>query len=103
MFTFAAKGLGFPIPAYLQSPFREVSRLSSTMAATDANSRNDDSQTRSQQSPLASQRAKQEGKTAENGRAAKSGGFFTLGYKEGFNQWVGMRRSTECEILESAD
>ena len=51
------------------------------MAAATANSNEgDEMRSKTQQSPLASQRAKAEGN--------KSGGYFTLGYKEGFSQWV---------------
>ncbi|KAL8952830.1 MAG: hypothetical protein Q9222_001265 [Ikaeria aurantiellina] len=57
------------------------------MAATATNGDNDDVQTRSQQSPLASQRAKQSNTPTEDNRRGRFGGFFTLGYKEGFNQW----------------
>lgn len=49
----------------------------------------DDFRSRSQQSPLASQRARQQGDvppSAPNGRGL--GGWFPLGYKEGFTQWV---------------
>jgi cardiolipin-specific phospholipase len=59
------------------------------MAVSGASGGDDEMQTRVQQSPLASQRAKQDGNTAGNSRAAKAVGYFTLGYKEGFNQWVG--------------
>ena len=54
-----------------------------------------------QQSPLASQRAKQEGNTARNGQAARAGGFFTLGYKEGFSQWVGHRNGNGNHFLST--
>ena len=43
---------------------------------------------RAQQSPLASQRAKQNNQPSGNNTRAKSGPFFTLGYKDGFSQWV---------------
>lgn len=59
------------------------------MALTGESSGPNEVQTRVQQSPLASQRAKQESNSGRNGQAAKAGGFFTLGYKEGFSQWVG--------------
>lgn len=85
------KGLGFPSLTYLGSPSRGLSRLSSTMALTGESGGPDEAQTRVQQSPLASQRAKLEGNSGKNGQTAKAGGFFTLGYKEGFSQWVGIR------------
>ena len=87
-FAVATRGLGFPPSTYLGSPFRDLSRLLSTMALTSDSNGPDEVQARAQQSPLASQRAKQESNSGRNGQAAKAGGFFTLGYKEGFSQWV---------------
>ncbi|KAI4276840.1 MAG: hypothetical protein LQ337_002224 [Flavoplaca oasis] len=57
------------------------------MTATTANGGSDDARVRTQQSPLASQRARESSTSAEENRKGKFGGFFTLGYKEGFNQW----------------
>ncbi|KAI4284199.1 MAG: hypothetical protein L6R38_001615 [Xanthoria sp. 2 TBL-2021] len=57
------------------------------MTATTANGGNDDTRMRTQQSPLASKRARESNIPAEENRKGKFGGFFTLGYKEGFNQW----------------
>ncbi|KAL8859324.1 MAG: hypothetical protein Q9178_004262 [Gyalolechia marmorata] len=57
------------------------------MTATTANGGGDDARMRTQQSPLASKRAKDDGTPAEENRKGKFGGYFTLGYKEGFNQW----------------
>ncbi|KAL8918307.1 MAG: hypothetical protein Q9172_005466 [Xanthocarpia lactea] len=57
------------------------------MTATTANGGDDDARMRTQQSPLASKRAKDGGTPAEENRKGKFGGYFTLGYKEGFNQW----------------
>ena len=76
------------IPAHLQ--FRGLSRRSSTMASTSASSNDDISYSRPQQSPLASQRGKQNASPNESNQSqtAKSGGFFPLGFKEGFSQWV---------------
>lgn len=76
------------ILAHLQS--RGLSRRSSTMAGTSASDNDDISYSRPQQSPLASQRGKQNtGRNESNqSQAAKSGGFFPLGFKEGFSQWV---------------
>lgn len=75
-------------PAHLQ--FRGLSRRSSTMASTSASGNDDISYSRSQQSPLASQRGKQHAGPNESNQTqtAKSGGFFPLGFKEGFSQWV---------------
>ncbi|MCJ1437850.1 hypothetical protein MMC27_007237 [Xylographa pallens] len=56
--------------------------------ATAASGGDDDYQSRSQQSPLASQRAKQGNNPTEANRTGRfSRGYFPLGYKEGFNQW----------------
>lgn len=76
------------IPAHLQ--FRGLSRRSSTMASTSASGNDDISYSRPQQSPLASQRGKQNASPNESNQSqtAKSGGFFPLGFKEGFSQWV---------------
>lgn len=63
------------------------------MALTGESGGPDEVQTRVQQSPLASQRAKQDSDSGKNGQTAKAGGYFTLGYKEGFSQWVGIRKS----------
>ncbi|KAL8985382.1 MAG: hypothetical protein Q9177_004452 [Variospora cf. flavescens] len=57
------------------------------MAAATTNGSNDDIRTRPQQSPLASQRAKQDGAPSDENRKGQFGGYFTLGYKEGFTQW----------------
>ncbi|KAL9592950.1 MAG: hypothetical protein Q9219_007704 [cf. Caloplaca sp. 3 TL-2023] len=57
------------------------------MAATTTNGSGDDTRTGSQQSPLASRRAKESNTPTEQNRTGKFGGFFTLGYKEGFSQW----------------
>ncbi|KAL8867493.1 MAG: hypothetical protein Q9174_005629 [Haloplaca sp. 1 TL-2023] len=57
------------------------------MAETTRNGSNDDLQTRTQQSPLASQRAKESNTPTEENRKGRFGGFFPLGYKEGFSQW----------------
>ncbi|KAL8765151.1 MAG: hypothetical protein Q9209_007683 [Squamulea sp. 1 TL-2023] len=57
------------------------------MTAATANGGNDDARTRTQQSPLASKRVEESNTPAGENRKEKFGGFFTLGYKEGFNQW----------------
>ena len=55
------------------------------MSTDTADGGDDEVRSSSQQSPLASQR-----KTAGNTstETKRTGGYFTLGYKEGFNQWV---------------
>ncbi|MCJ1474472.1 hypothetical protein MMC13_003130 [Lambiella insularis] len=55
------------------------------MAAT-ASGSDDDFKSKGQQSPLASQRARQP--TEANRKGRFGGGYFPLGYKDGFNQWV---------------
>lgn len=76
------------ILAHLQS--RVLSLRSSTMAGTGASDNDDISYSRPQQSPLASQRGKQNTGPNEStqSQAATSGGLFPLGFKEGFSQWV---------------
>ena len=72
------------------------------MAAATTNGGNDDlMSTRTQQSPLASQRAKQNQTPTEDNRKGRLGGMFTLGYKEGFSQWVRQAKNTaEAMIIE---
>ena len=67
---------------------RPAIRRTSAMATATANGNDDDLRTRTQQPMLARQRAKQSGTAAEDGLQAKRPGFFPLGYKEGFSQWV---------------
>ena len=70
------------------------------MAATaTASGRDDDISTKTQQPMLASQRAKQNRAAAEENQTAKRGGFFPLGYKEGFSQWVGISRPSRLSLL----
>ncbi|KAL0264586.1 hypothetical protein SLS55_000536 [Diplodia seriata] len=68
--------------------------------AANANS-DDEFRSRTQQSPLASQRAKQHGSVpsgAPNGRGFT--GWFPLGYKEGFTQWARLSPAeTEHKVL----
>ena len=68
---------------------RALNRRNTTMSTSTAPSSNDDYNSRAQQSPLASQRAKKAGNApSESNRTGRFGGYFTLGYKEGFSQWV---------------
>ena len=62
-------------------------RLNSTMSATTSGSE-DDYASRSQQSPLASQRDRKANTPSEVNRTARFKGYFPLGYKDGFSQWV---------------
>jgi hypothetical protein len=56
-----------------------------SVMATTTSGEDDDYKSKSQQSPLASQRAKETGQAKRTGRFT---GYFPLGYKEGFSQWV---------------
>lgn len=59
------------------------------MSAATADNGDDEFHPRNQQPMLASQRHKAGNNTPIEGkRTGKSGGYFTLGYKEGFSQWV---------------
>lgn len=58
------------------------------MTNSGTNDKDDRSQLRGQQSLLASQRAKQNSHPSVENRTGRMGGYFTLGYKEGFSQWV---------------
>lgn len=86
-----------PSRIILRSPLHLKSSAthSRVMAATTTDGSSDDLHTRTQQSPLASKRAQQSNTPTEANRKGRFGGFFTLGYKEGFSQWV--RYSTFSE------
>jgi len=60
------------------------------MSTATADNGDDEFRSRKQQSMLASQRQKEGDASAptEENRRGRIGGFFTLGYKEGFQQWV---------------
>ena len=59
------------------------------MAATATDSGGDESlRSKTQQSPLASQRAKTSNTPTEANRKGRMSTYFPLGYKEGFSQWV---------------
>ena len=62
------------------------------MSTATANGGDDEFKSRQQQNMLASQRRKTSSENAsgptEENRRGKIGGYFTLGYKEGFQQWV---------------
>ena len=58
------------------------------MSTATTNGNDDDLRSRGQQSPLASQRAKQGSGPQEGNRTGRFTGYFPLGYKEGFSQWV---------------
>lgn len=60
----------------------------STATAT-ASGDDDELRSSSQGSPLASRREKASNTSTDAHRTSKTGGYFTLGYKEGFSQWVG--------------
>ena len=58
------------------------------MSSTTSSS-GEDPKVRAQRSPLASQRDREAGSRA-------GGGYFPLGYKDGFSQWVSVHRSRIC-------
>ena len=58
------------------------------MATTTADDGDDEVRSKPQQSPLASQRGKEDNTSADSAKSGRTGGYFTLGYKEGFSQWV---------------
>ena len=68
------------------------------MSTAAANSNDDDLRSRSQQPVLASQRAKANGTPTEANRTARFSGYFPLGYKEGFSQWVCTTLSGEAVL-----
>ncbi|KAI4162484.1 MAG: hypothetical protein LQ342_003899 [Letrouitia transgressa] len=57
------------------------------MASATTNGDDNNFSSRPQQSPLASQRAKQNNTPSEQNSKFKMGSYFTLSYKEGFSQW----------------
>ena len=66
--------------------FGSTSNRNVSVMATATSGGDDDFKSKSQQSPLASQRAREGG---QEKRAGRFTGYFPLGYKEGFSQWVG--------------
>ena len=58
------------------------------MSRVTADGGDDQLQTSSRHSPLASQRNKVNNTSSETSSRGRTGGYFTLGYKEGFSQWV---------------
>ena len=98
--VFLAFGVNASHSAYI-SPlvdYRLAKRHRATMAATTTDSGGDDSlQHKTQQSPLASQRAKASNTPSEENRKARFSGYFPLSYKEGFSQWA----SKLCRPLRS--
>ena len=58
------------------------------MARVTTDGGDDQVQRGSRHSPLASQRSKVNNTSTETNSRGRTGGYFTLGYKEGFNQWV---------------
>ncbi len=87
------------LPIVLCSPYHSAWITSSvqseglqhtaTMSTAAANGGDDELRSSSQQSPLASQREKASNTPTASNRTGRIGGYFTLGYKEGFSQWVG--------------
>lgn len=94
------KTVGFGGAGYtalsLGTPVSLDSKESSTMAAQ--NSVSEDVRGRTQQSPLASQRAKEQSEARPAGRF---GQWFPLGAKEGFSQWVSVLRFSRGDSANS--
>ena len=84
LFLSPAVGLQSPRSVTWVSSGVQLEGLQNTaiMSTDTADGGDDEVRSSSQQSPLASQR-----KSASN-TSKRTGGYFTLGYKEGFNQWV---------------
>lgn len=68
-------------------------------ATTDGD--DDEVRTTSRHSPLASQRKAAENTSTKTDSKGSTGGYFTLGYKEGFSQWV--RKASQSKQMHSAD
>jgi len=92
------KGLGFGgvslVSLNLSTPIRLDAREQSTMADADS----EEIRGRTQQAPLASQRARDQGQS-QPGRFAQ---WFPLGAKEGFNQWVSATTSNATALRPSS-
>ena len=79
-------------------------RYTATMSTATANGGDDELRSSSQQSPLASQRDRADNTPTKANRTGRIGGYFTLGYKEGFSQWVGIAcqwKTMHCADLPS--
>ena len=69
------------------------------MPRVTADGGDDQVQTSSRHSPLASQRNQVNNTSTETNSRGRTGGYFTLGYKEGFSQWVtfpSQRKQMHC-------
>lgn len=68
----------------------QVEELQNLTTMTTATTDGDDDEVRktSRHSPLASQRKTAENTPTKTGSKGTTGGYFTVGYKEGFSQWV---------------
>lgn len=66
----------------------ETLRITAIMSKVTADGGDDQVQRSSRHSPLASQRDKVNNTSTETNSRGRTGGYFTLGYKEGFSQWV---------------
>ena len=73
---------------YIHYSSLQILKANRSTMATATSTSNDDYRSKGQQSPLASQRAKQGSQPTEGNRTAKFNGYFPLGYKAGFSQWV---------------
>lgn len=66
------------------------------MSTTTATGGDEEFRSSSQHSPSASQREEANNTPTETNRTGRVGGYFTLGYKEGFSQWVSHHRGRRC-------
>ncbi len=71
------------------------------MSTATANGGDDEVRSSSKHSPLASQRNEASSTPTETNRTGRMGGYFPLGYKEGFSQWVG--RTFQGRKIHCAD
>lgn len=67
--------------------------------STATNGGDDQLRSSSQHSPLASQREKSSNNSKEKNSTRRAGGYFTLGYKEGFSQWVNRQNRRKHNVL----
>ena len=78
----------------------EVLRITAIMSKVTADGGDEQVQRSSRHSPLASQRDKVNNTSTETKSRGRTGGYFTLGYKEGFSQWVTIPfKGGKCIVL----
>lgn len=89
-YKFSVTLSGASAPFLIISAPKRLQRTTVTMSTATANGNDDDLRARNQQPVLGSQRAKAQAKSTptEANRTGRVSGYFPLGYKEGFSQWV---------------